>query len=343
MTITNESPTTRTTGGGASRSVAQQITRSPILIATVGLFLLSWLIAPGSVSRSSIDSLLPFAAILAITAIGQTLVVMLKGIDLSVPGMMTMGALVSTQFAAKNSDNVALALAVVALIAVAVGLVNGLVIAVFSVTPLVATLAMNALLLGAALAYSGGTPTRAPQSVSDFALDKTLGVSNTVWLSVLLVVVVALATKRTVWGRRLVAVGANESAARIAGIRVVGLKVSGYVVAALCYSGAGVLLAGYISTPNTNVGNQYLLPAIAAVVVGGTALNGGRGKILGTAIGALFLSQLTQLVLSLGAPSSTQLLIQAAVIAVAVGLQSVNGKSLLTRLVPLRGHQEKPA
>ncbi|MFJ5956478.1 ABC transporter permease [Paenarthrobacter sp. NPDC092416] len=341
MTITIDSAPARTFSG-TLRSAAGQLTRSPILIATVALFLLSWAIAPGSVSRSSIDSLLPFAAILAITAIGQTLVVMLKGIDLSVPGMMTMGALVSTQFAAKNSDNVALALVVVAVIAVVVGLINGLVIAVFSVTPLVATLAMNALLLGAALAYSGGTPTRAPQSVSDFALDKTLGVSNTVWLSVLLVVVVALATKRTVWGRRLVAVGANESAARIAGVRVITLKVSGYVAAALCYSGAGVLLAGYISTPNTNVGNQYLLPAIAAVVVGGTALNGGRGKILGTAIGALFLSQLTQLVLSLGAPSSTQLLIQAAVIAVAVGLQSVKGKSSLTRLFPQKLPRSKP-
>src|SRR6476620_2630135 len=218
MTITNDSATPRTTGG-AARSIAGQLSRSPILIATVGLFLLSWLIAPGSVSRSSIDSLLPFAAILAITAIGQTLVVMLKGIDLSVPGMMTMGALVSTQFAAKNSDNVPLALAVVALIAVAVGLVNGLVIAVFSVTPLVATLAMNALLLGAALAYSGGTPTRAPQAVSDFALNKTLGVSNTVWLAVLLALVVLFATSQTVWGRQIVAVGSNETTANAAGVR----------------------------------------------------------------------------------------------------------------------------
>jgi ribose transport system permease protein len=88
------------------------------------------------------------------------------------------------------------------------------------------------------------------------------------------------------------------------------------------------------------VGNQYLLPAIAAVVVGGTSLNGGRGKILGTAIGALFLSQLTQLVLSLGAPSSTQLLIQAAVIAVAVGLQSVNSKTVSKFLRPMFRRQQ---
>lgn len=318
-------------GGTLGGLLSRNIGRSPILIATVILFLLSATVAPGSMSRSAIDSLLPFAAILAIAAIGQTLVVMIKGIDLSVPGMITMAALVSTQFAAQHGGNVAYALAVVAVISVIVGLINGLVIAIFSVTPLVATLAMNALLLGAALAYSGGTPTRAPASVSDFALAKTLGISNTVWLSVLLVIVVSLATSRTVWGRRLIAVGANESAARISGIRVTALKVGGYIAAALCYSGAGVLLAGYISTPNINVGNSYLLPSIAAVVVGGTALAGGRGRILGTAIGALFLSQLTQLVLSLGAPSSTQLLIQAAVIAIAVGSQSLNTRTLWQR------------
>jgi len=297
---------------------------TPVWLVTIALFLLSWLIAPGSVSRSGIDSLLPFAGILAIAAVGQTLVVMLRGIDLSLPGMMTLGALVSSQYAAEHGDNVLAALCVVAITAVLVGIVNGVVITAFSVTPLVATLAVNAGLFGAAIAYSGGTPTRAPDAVAAFSLDKTFGVSNTVWLAIALVCVAAVATSRTTWGRRVVTVGSNERAARAAGIRVATVRVSGYVAAALCYGGAGVLLAGYVSAPNTNAGNPYLLPAIAAVVVGGTALTGGRGSIVGTAVGALFLSQLTQLVFSLGAPSSTQLIIQAVVIAVAVTAQGVD-------------------
>ena len=306
-----------------------------VVAITVGLFLLSWVVAPGTMSGGAIDSLLPFAGILAIAAIGQTIVVMLKGIDLSLPGMMTLAALVSSQFA-RDHGSILMALALVAVIAIGVGLLNGIVVAVFKVTPLVATLAMNAVLMGAALAYSGGTPTRAPQSVADFALAKTLAVSNTVWLAVALMVVTVLATTRTSWGRRVIAVGANEDAAHTAGVRVTLIKVSGYVAAALCYSGAGVLLAGYVSTPNTNAGTAYLLPAIAAVVVGGTALTGGRGNIVGTAVGALFLSQLTQLVLSLGAPSSTQYLVQAVVIAVAVVLQGWRPQRLLALLKPAR-------
>ncbi|MEE2062184.1 ABC transporter permease [Rhodococcus artemisiae] len=304
---------------------------SSVISITVALFLFSWLVAPGSVSGSAIDSLLPFAGILAIAAIGQTLVVMLKGIDLSLPGMMTLAALVSSQYA-QDHGTILSALAVVTVLAIVVGLVNGIVISVFSVTPLVATLAVNAVLMGAALAYSGGTPTRAPKSVSDFSLEKTLGVSNTVWLAVLLVVVTVFATGYTTWGRKVVAVGSNERTARAAGVHTGRIKISGYVAASLCYSGAGVLLAGYVSTPSTNAGTSYLLPAIAAVVVGGTALSGGRGNIIGSAVGALFLSQLTQLVLSLGAPSSTQFLVQAAVIAIAVGVQQLDLYQITPRL-----------
>lgn len=303
---------------------------SSVIAITAALFVFSWVIAPGSVSGSALDSLLPFTGILAIAAIGQTIVVMLKGIDLSLPGMMTLAALVSSKYAADHGS-VLTALIVVAVIAIIVGIVNGIVVSIFSVTPLVATLAMNAILLGVALAYSGGTPTRAPEGVSEFALNKTIGISNTVWLAMGLVLVTVFATSRTGWGRRVVAVGSNERTARAAGVPTIRIKVSGYLAAALCYSGAGVLLAGYVSTPNTNAGNSYLLPAIAAVVVGGTALTGGRGNIVGTAIGALFLSQLTQLVLSMGAPSATQFLVQAAVIALAVGAQQFDFKAALSR------------
>ena len=326
-------PDTEPTGAGRRRWIPTWNGTTSVIAITVVLFGFSWLIAPGSVSGSAIDSLLPFAGILAIAAIGQTIVVMLKGIDLSLPGMMTMAALVSSQYA-QDHGSILTALLIVALIAVVVGLVNGIVVSAFSVTPLVATLAVNAILMGAALAYSGGTPTRAPQSVSDFALEKTIGISNTVWLAIALMLVTVFATGRTAWGRRVVAVGSNERTAHAAGVRTARIKISGYVAAALCYSGAGVLLAGYVSTPNTNAGTSYLLPAIAAVVVGGTALTGGRGNIIGTAVGALFLSQLTQLVLSLGAPSSTQFLVQAVVIAVAVGAQQLDLRHILHRLIP---------
>jgi ribose transport system permease protein len=316
---------------GVPRPVERRrwLPRSFVWYATAALFLLSWAIEPGSVSSVSINAMLPFAGILAIAAVGQTLVIMQRGIDLSVPGMMTLAGLAVSEYSSAHGDNVVAAILIVLAIAVAVGLVNGLVIGFLTVTPLVATLAMNAILIGAAIAYSGGTPSRTPRGLSDFALDKTLGVSHAVWLALAFVAVVALVISRTVWGRRFVTAGASFQAARAAGVRVELARLSAYVAGAVCYAVAGMVLAGYLSTPNITMGDSYLLPSVAAVVVGGTALTGGRGNVVGTAVAALFLTQLTQLVLSMGAPTSTQLVIQSAVIAIAAAVQARKGAALL--------------
>jgi ribose transport system permease protein len=304
------------------------VPRASVWYATLALFFVSWVLEPGSVDAVSINAMLPFAGILAIAAVGQTLVIMQRGIDLSVAGMITLSGMVVSEFAAAHDASLLVALLVVLAIATVVGLVNGLVIGMLGVSPLVTTLAMNAVLIGATIDYSGGTPSRTPKSLSDFSLDKTLGVSNAVWVAVGVVLVVGLIVSYTVRGRRFVAVGASGPATRAAGIRVELYRLSAYIAAAVCYAAAGVVLAGYLSTPNVGMGDTYLLPAIAAVVVGGTPLTGGKGSVLGTAVGALFLTQLTQLVLSMGAPTSTQLVIQALVIAVAATLQAADRHAL---------------
>jgi ribose transport system permease protein len=326
-------------GAPARRRIdpSRLLPRTSVWYATAVLFLVSWLLEPGSVSSVSINAMLPFAAILAIAAVGQTLVVMQRGIDLSVAGMITLSGMVFSEYAASHHASIATSLLVVLALAVVVGVVNGVVVGFLRVSALVATLAMNAILVGAAIAYSGGTPSRAPRGMSSFAVDKTLGIANAVWLALAFVLVVGVVVARTVWGRRFVAVGARTQAARAAGIRVELYGLSAYIAAAVCYAVAGVVLAGYLDTPNIGMGDSYLLPTIAAVVVGGTALTGGRGNILGTAVGAVFLTQLTQLVLSMGAPTSTQLVIQSAVIAVAAALQAADRRAVL-RWLRLRPH-----
>jgi ribose transport system permease protein len=276
--------------------------------------------------------MLPFAGILAIASVGQTLVIMQRGIDLSVAGMITLSGMVVSEFAASHDMNLAVSVLVVLTLSATVGLVNGMVVGYLRVSPLVATLAMNAVLIGAAISYSGGTPSRAPEELSSFTLDESLGVSNVVWLAVIVVAFVSIVVSTTVWGHRFVAVGATAPAARAAGIRVDTFRLSAYIGAALCYGAAGVVLAGYLSTPNISMGDSYLLPTIVAVVVGGTALTGGRGNIVGTAVGAVFLTQLTQLVLSMGAPTSTQLVIQSGVIAVAAALQAADRDAIRARI-----------
>lgn len=296
----------------------------PILVATIGLFAVSPLIASGSLGESAVANMLPFFAILALTAVGQTLVIQQGGIDLSVPGMVSLGAVVFTKTANGNDGEIVVAIALVVLCGLVVGLLNGLVVTRLHVTPLVATLAANALLLGGVQEVSGGVPTSAPQGWNDFTVGKLAGVPHTVILAVILIVVVWVLIKTTVVGRRFEAAGDNSAAALAAGIAVNRMKVSAYVAAGVLYGCAGVLLAGFLQTPSLFVGDTYLLSSIAATVLGGTPLTGGAASVIATGIGALFLSQLNQVLAATGAETSVQLLVQGLVIAISVALTNLS-------------------
>ena len=200
----------------------------------------------------------------------------------------------------------------------AVGVVNGLLVTKTKTMPLVVTLGMNALLYGTVLAISNGTPTAASRGLSSFALAKSAGIPNTVLIALILLVVVGFITQRSVVGRRLTAVGVSERAARALGLRVDLYQIIAYGFAGLCYGAGGVLLAGYTQNSALFLGDSYLLPTVAAVVLAGTALTGGLASVVAAGVAALFLTQLDQLLLSLGWPESTQLTVQALVLILVV-------------------------
>jgi ribose transport system permease protein len=304
---------------------------SAIWVATALLFAVSPLIASGSVSSSALLSTLPFAAILAIASIGQTLVVQQRGLDLSVPGMITLTTIIVTRYPHGHEGRLLGAIGLVVLACVASGLISGIAITWLSVTPLVATLGVNALLIGVVLQITSGASTSsAPPGLARFALDKTLGIPNTVIIAVIVVALVAGFIRTSVVGRRFVFAGANPAAAHAAGIRVKAYQLSTYVLAALAYGGAGILVAGFLGTPGIAAGDSYLLPTIAAVVLGGTSLAGGTGSVVATAIGALFLTQLEQVVLGSGASASGQFIIQGAIVALGMGLRNIPRRHLNT-------------
>jgi ribose transport system permease protein len=304
---------------------------SAIWVATALLFALSPLLAHGSVNRSALLSTLPFAAILAIASIGQTLVVQQRGLDLSVPGMITLSTIIVTKYPNGHDARLPAAIALIAIACIGSGLLSGVAITRFSVTPLVATLGVNALLTGVVLQITSGSATAAaPPGLARFALDKTLGIPNTVILAAVAVVVVAAAVRTSVVGRRFVLIGANAPAANAAGLRVSAYVLSTYILASLVYGAAGILVAGFLGTPGISAGDDYLLPTIAAVVLGGTSLGGGTGSVVATAAGALFLTQLEQVVLGSGAGVSGQYLIQGAIIALGMALRNLSRRSVLS-------------
>jgi len=292
-----------------------------IVIATIALFVLSPAIAPGSLGSAPLLSMLPFAAVLAMAAAGQTLVVQQRGLDLSVPGMLALAAALSTCLVQYHGWPAWLAV-VVALIAPSlIGLLNGALVAVAGVTPLVVTLGMNAVLLGTVLKVSNGSPATAPHGLSQFSVDRTLGVPNTLIIAVVMLAIGGLVTKRSAVGRRLTYIGVSVPTASALGIRVRLYQVLSYGFAGLAYGAAGVLLAGYTQTPGLFIGDSYLLPTVAAVVLGGTAMTGGVASILASGVSALFLTQLGQLLRSLGWTDAQQLIAQAVVLAAVVLLR----------------------
>jgi ribose transport system ATP-binding protein len=286
-------------------------------IAVVLLLILGGLLAPSTVSAGAILTMLPFVAILAVAAIGQHLVIQLRGFDLSVAGIMSFSAVIVTALPHQSLDFwvtiefVALAL----FMGLVAGAVNGLMVTYLSVPALVATIGSNSLLLGVTVFVSHGFSHQAPLYLNEFGVGHVFGVPNTVIVMLVFVAVAAFVVARTVFGRRFVAISVNPEAAIAVGISLNTYRITSYALAGLCYAAAGILFAGYLLSPTIFSGLPYLLATVASVVVGGNSIGGGtRGSIIATALGAFFLTYLGQVVLAAGFDLSIQYITQALIV-----------------------------
>lgn len=308
--------------GGASVTAAGMLNRiGAVWFAVVALFVISGLISPAMFQFSQVLNVLQVAAFLGVLATGQTLALLIGGIDLSQAGMVTLVNIVSTSLMLGANGNIAEAVLVSLAMAACIGLLNGFVIVVLKVTPLIATLAMNSILFGAALVYTGGAPHgEAAPAFEWIGAGNLLGVpvSMIFWLAI--AVVVAWASRKTVYGRWLYATGANAAAARLMGVPVTAVIISAYVASAVLAAVGGLLFTAYIGAPSLGIGNQFLLTSIAAVVVGGTALTGGVGSVVATIGGTIFITELNSFTNVIRVTTGTQMVLQGAIIALSVVL-----------------------
>jgi ribose transport system permease protein len=336
-------PETQTTGREGVKDAVPRGSRHllsrglvTVLIATAGVLAASLVFAHSSLSRGVLLTMLPFASALAIASLGQTLVVMQGGIDLSVAGGLSLYVVILTKYPAGDNARLLPAIAIAFFAAIVAGALNGVLIGRMRLNPIVATLGTNALLFGAVLWYTAGIPTTTTAHLARVGGGVWLGIPIPVYFAVVTTAVVTAVVKLTPAGRRFEGVGANLVSAFTAGIRVKRHRTGAYVWAQILYCLAAVLHAGIVNQPTAYEGNDYLLPTVAAVVLGGTSLLGGRGNLVATAIAALFLSQLDQFVLALGVTYATRTLVQAAALAVGVALYTVNWGSLARRLLGRR-------
>ena len=279
-----------------------------IWIAGALLLLVCQIVAPATLSSSSWAILLPIGSIVAVVALGQMLVIMMGGIDLSMAGAISLLANILVGVAKGSDDRLPYAILIVLVWAVVIGLVNGLLIAILDLNPLIVTLSTGLILLGITAEYRLGTAneSQVPDALSDFMIDRFIGISKTFWFVVVLTLLVALILRSTAIGRRFQSVGANRRAAWMAGIRVRLYVISAYIFAALAAGVAGILVGGIVNSPGVDPGSAYLLGPVAAVVLGGAALSGGLASATSTWAAAFFVTILNQMLRVLGLANWSQ-------------------------------------
>lgn len=270
--------------------------KQPLVVAlalTVALLLFGEALSPGFASGQQILRLLIVAALLGIVAAGQNLVILggREGIDLSVGGVVSLSAIVAGNL--MNGADTGIPLAILACVAVGAlfGLINGLGVTLLRIPPLVMTLGMLGVLQGLLVVVRQGIPSgQAAPALSRFVTQPfLLGLPGIIWLWILIGLVMAFLLKRTVFGHRIYAIGSNEQAALMAGVPVRTVRVALFVLSGVFAAIAGICLLGYSGSSFANVGEQYMLPSIIAVVFGGTPLSGGKGGYTGTMAGAVLL------------------------------------------------------
>ena len=295
----------------------------PVLIAfgfIVVMLLAGSLYSSNFLSATYLLQQLQVASFLGVIASGAMLVILLGHIDLSIPWVVTVGGMMSTAAAGWWGDTgTALAVPFGMLCGLAFGLINGLGVAFLRIPSMIFTLGMNAVAQGLMVLHTGGF---APQ---DHATDlmhwlavkrALLGIPNAlfVWLAVGLAIVFLL--RRTPLGRYVYAIGNRERATYLSGVNTRAVLIACFAISGMCSALAGVLLAGYSTKAYQAMGDPYLLPAIAAVVLGGTHILGGRGTYLGTVAGVVLISLLQSILSVMQMPEAGRQIIYGAVIVV---------------------------
>jgi ribose transport system permease protein len=315
---------------GAVRRLFRDRPIVPLVVLLVLLVVISELVRPGTVNTGWLGNTLRAAIPLAILAASQTLTMLTGGIDLSVGAVASMAGFVVATLATGPGMELGIVVAFVA--AVIAGLVTGIGVGVFRVHPLIMTLGMGLVILGLANVFQlqmVRTNTGVPAPLRTLGSGTLVGLvpySLLVFLPV--AVVILLALRRTGYGRMLYAIGDNPIAARLSGARSWQVLLVLYVISAVLAAVAGFLIAGLTNVASVSLADSYVLPSVAAAVIGGTSIMGGRGGFGGTIVGALILTVVTSLLTSLGYPEAVrQILFGAVIVAVAAAYTRVTGET----------------
>ena len=262
---------------------------------------------PGFASQSNVEFLLLGSVVLGIVTIGQTIVIITKGIDLSVAPIMGLSAVVTGMLAQQSGLPIPAAVGIALAIGIALGAINGLLVVVGHIPPIIATLGTFGLFGGFQfLVTNGAQVSSVPGDFNSFGNGELVPwIPFQVVLLVLLTAAVTVVLRWTVFGRNVMAVGNNESSARIAGVRVRWVVFLTYVISGCLAGFAGLVYVAHVAaaTAVTGTSDNYHLQSIAAALIGGTLISGGRGNVVGSVLASLFLTLTLTSMVFLGIPA----------------------------------------
>jgi len=294
--------------------------------AVVVTLLVAAAIAPAFFTPGNLRAVMIQTAILGIVVLGQTVALIARGLDMSVSAVMTFSAVLVGASAA--SGDIGFLAVQLAILVASVSLANGLLVTWRRVPPFVATFALLIVVDGARLAYTRGqSAASAPDWVAAIGSGSLLGIPIPVMIWLVLLAVLFVALSLTTWGRWLYAVGSNRESARHAGVAVNLVIMSTFLATAVAAMLAGVLQAGYVGYIDNTLGANYSLNSMAAAIIGGVAFTGGRGGVIGSAIGALLLVILVNLLVVMGLDLFWQRIVQGAVLVIAVVIQGLRSRA----------------
>ncbi len=289
----NEGPTIKRSNGLKYLRAIWRRREIGIIIPIALLIIIAQIINPVFLKADNIINILRSTGFTLITGIGMTLVFISGGLDLSVGSVLAVGS-IATTLAISRGVPIVLAIFIGLAIGLVLGMINGLIIIKFRIPPLMMTLGMYYMARGLVLIFTEGKPVY-PLPDAFQLLEQTfiVGIPIIVIISIVLIAIFQFILNRTVFGRELYAVGGNKEAARICGINIGKITFLAYAITGMLAAFTGILVASRLGTGQPNIGLGHELTVIAAVIIGGTSISGGTGTIVGTALGALFMSILS--------------------------------------------------
>jgi len=271
-----------------------------VYILTIVLIFLSKYISPSFGSFAQIKAILVLSSLTVLVALGQGLVILTGELDLSVGKIITLSGVLTSMWLGNGDENWLMAIPIFAILLL-VGFLNGYGVAALKIPSFIMTLAMSMIIYGCILGYTKGTPDgMSPRLLEKLMASNWFGLPSPIYVLIVVAIAGYFLQSRTKLGRTMQVIGSNRTAAHYAAIPVKRTIIFAYMISAVCAGLTGMILVGYSGGSTLNLGDAYLLPSIATVVLGGAAISGGSGNYLGTVGAAIFLTTVSTIIQALG-------------------------------------------